>query len=124
MRILFALLLLCLYAAPAGAIVGGGSPPAEIISRSIVTIIGSRGTFCSGALIAPEVVLTAAHCVLPGAEYKVIIPGDNPPRLLEGRRTLSHPQFNVQSILAHLASADVALVQLVAPPRSKAPAVL
>jgi hypothetical protein len=125
MRILFSVLALCLFATPAEAIVGGGPAPAEVISRSIVTIIGSRGTFCSGGLIAPDIVLTAAHCVLPGADYKVIVPGDNPPRLLEVRRTLSHPQFNVQAILAHRASADVALVQLVAPlPRSKTPAVL
>src|SRR5437868_6981832 len=125
MRILFCLLALCLLTAPARAIVVGGSAPAEVIGRSIVTIIGSRGTFCSGGLITPDVILTAAHCVLPGADYKVIIPGDNPPRLLEVKRTISHPQFNVQAILAHRASADVALVQLAAPlPRSKTPALL
>ena len=51
--------------------------------------------------------------------------GDNPPRLLEVKRTLSHPQFNVQAILAHRASADVALVQLAAPlRRSKTSALL
>ena len=59
--------------------------------------------------------LTAAHCVLPGADYKVIIPGETPPRLLDVRRVASHPQFNVQSILAHRASADVALLQLAGP---------
>ena len=69
--------------------------------------------------------LTAAHCVLPGAEYKVILPGETPPRLLDVRRMASHPQFNVAGILAHRASADVALLQLAAPlPASKAPAPL
>jgi secreted trypsin-like serine protease len=125
MRIVLSLIALCLFATPAETIVGGGSAPAAVISRSIVTIIGSRGTFCTGGLIAPDIVLTAAHCVLPGADYKVIVPGDNPLRLLEVKRTLSHPQFNVQAILAHRASADVALVQLAAPlPRSKTSAVL
>src|SRR3954454_5829496 len=105
-RLLLALGL-TLLTHPASAIVGGGSAPAENISRAIVTIIGSRGSFCSGSLIAQDLVLTAAHCVLPGAEYKVILPGETPPRLLDIRRTASHPQFNVQSLMAHRASADV-----------------
>jgi secreted trypsin-like serine protease len=110
---------------PAAAIVGGGGAPAEAIARSVVTIIGSRGTFCSGSVIAQDLVLTAAHCVMPGAEYKIIIPGETPPRLLDVRRVASHPQFNVASILAHRASADVALLQLAAPlPATKAPAPL
>src|SRR4051794_41183326 len=118
-------LTLTLSASPASAIVDGGGGPAENIARAVVTIIGSRGTFCSGTMIAQDIVLTAAHCVLPGADYKVIIPGEKPARLLEVRRTLSHPQFNMQAILAHRASADVALVQLAAPlPQSKTPALL
>ena len=118
-------LAFALIATPAGAIVGGGGAPAETIARAVVTIISSRGSFCSGSLIAQDLVLTAAHCVLPGAEYKVIIPGETPPRLLDIRRMASHPQFNVQNILAHRASADVALLQLLAPlPAAKAPAPL
>jgi secreted trypsin-like serine protease len=106
---------LTLVAPPASAIVGGGGAPAEGIARSVVTIIGSRGTFCSGSLIAQDLVLTAAHCVMPGADYKIIIPGETPPRLLDVRRVAQHPQFIVQNILAHRASADVALLQLTAP---------
>jgi secreted trypsin-like serine protease len=114
-----------LIAHPASAIVGGGGLPAENISRAVVTIIGSRGSFCTGSLIARDLVLTAAHCVLPGADYKVILPGETPPRLLDVRRVAQHPQFNVQNILAHRASADVALLQLAAPlPPAKAPAAL
>jgi hypothetical protein len=119
------LILALALATPASAMVGGGGAPAEPIARAVVTIIGSRGTFCTGSLIAQDLVLSAAHCVMPGADYKVIIPGETPPRLLDVRRTASHPQFNVAGILAHRASADVALLQLAAPlPQTKAPAPL
>jgi hypothetical protein len=118
-------LAVALLVHPAAAIVGGGGAPAENISRAVVTIIGSRGSFCTGSLIAQDLVLTAAHCVLPGAEYKVILPGETPPRLNDVKRVASHPQFNGAAILAHRASADVALLQLAAPlPASKAPAPL
>jgi secreted trypsin-like serine protease len=119
------ILAFALLATPATAIVGGGGAASEQIARAVVTIIGSRGTFCSGTAIAQDIVLTAAHCVLPGADYKIIIPGETPPRLLDVRRVAQHPQFNVQNILAHRASADVALLQLAAPlPANKMPAPL
>jgi hypothetical protein len=118
-------LILALITHPAAAIVGGGGAPSEDIARAVVTIIGSRGSFCTGSLIAQDLVLTAAHCVSPGADYKLILPGEPPPRLLDVRRIASHPQFNVTAIQAHRASADVALLQLAEPlPASKTPAPL
>jgi secreted trypsin-like serine protease len=125
MRIFLSALVFCLFTVAASAIVGGGSAPADSIARSVVTIIGSHGTFCTGSLIAQDLVLTAAHCVMPGADYKIIIPGETPPRLLDVRRIAVHPQFNVQGILDHRASADVALLQLASPVApSKAPSPL
>src|SRR5439155_413365 len=59
--------LALLLSVPAHAIVGGGAPSTEGVARSVVTIVGSRGNFCTGALIAPKLVLSAAHCVQPGA---------------------------------------------------------
>src|SRR5215510_7745310 len=48
-----------LLAMPAQAIVGGGTPSTDGVARSIVTIVGSRGNFCTGSLLAPKIVLTA-----------------------------------------------------------------
>ena len=114
-----------LLAAPAGAIVGGGVPSAEGIGRSVVTIVGSRGNFCTGALIAPRLVLTAAHCVQPGAVYKIVEYGaDGQPQLQDVNSVAIHPAFNMQAMTAHRATADVALLQLEAPPKGKNAAVL
>jgi Trypsin len=79
--------LALLLSAPAGAIVGGGVPSAEGVGRAVVTIVGSRGNFCTGALIAPRLVLTAAHCVQPGAVYKIVEYGETSSRSCEMSKT-------------------------------------
>ena len=110
---------------PAAAIVGGAPATDATLARSVVTIVGSRGNFCSGALIAPDLVLSAAHCVSPDATYKIVSYDDKrQPKLLDVRRVALHPRFNAQGILAHRASADVALLQLAQPMSAKAPAPL
>jgi len=107
-----------LLAVPAHAIVGGAAPSTDGIGRSIVTIVGSRGNFCSGALIAPTLVLTVAHCVQPGAEYKIVEYGaDRQPQLQDVTKVATHPQFVMQAMPAHRATADVALLQLKSPAR-------
>jgi hypothetical protein len=112
-----------LVSAPADAIVGGGVPSAEGIGRSVVTIVGSRGNFCTGALIAPRLVLTAAHCVQPGAIYKIVEYGaDRQPLLQDVKSIAIHPSFSMQAITAHRATADVALLQLESPPKAKSAA--
>ena len=114
-----------LLATPADAIVGGGTPQADGVARAVVTIVGSRGNFCTGSLIAPKLVLTVAHCVQPGADYKIVEYGaDHKPELRDVKRVAVHPGFHMQTMLAHRATADVALLQLVSPAKGKTPAVL
>jgi secreted trypsin-like serine protease len=120
MRVVLAVsVLLSVSLASASAMVGGASEDGA--GRSVVTIVGSRGTFCSGALIAPDLVLSAAHCIAPGTAYKLVLyDAQRQPLLLDVKHVTTHPQFNAQSILAHRASADVALLQLAKPiPKSK-----
>src|SRR3979490_1357482 len=112
--------LALLVPAPAGAIVGGGVPSAEGIGRSVVTIVGSRGNFCTGALIAPRLVLTAAHFVQPGLASKIVGYGaGKQPPLQDVQNVATHPAFNMEAMTAHRATADVALLQLEIPPKGK-----
>lgn len=104
------------FATPVHAIVGGAAPAADGIGRSVVTIVGSRGNSCSGTLIAPDLVLSVAHCVGPGATYKIVeYGGDRQPRLRDVRRVATHPGFDMKTMLAHRATADVSLLQLETP---------
>lgn len=105
-----------LVAPPALAMVGDAPAGDGAIARSVVTIVGSRGNFCSGALIAPDIVLTAAHCVQPGADYKIVrYDAQRQPLLMSIRRVIIHPQFTMAAIAQNRASADVALLQLAEP---------
>lgn len=107
--------LFCLLAAlPASAMVGGA--PAVSGSHAAVLIVGSHGTSCTGAAIARDLILTAAHCALPGSDYKLVeFDAQHRPSLRDVTRVERHPQFSLQSLLGHRATADVALLKLAAP---------
>ena len=110
---------------PAYAIVGSAAPAPDAIGRSIVTIVGSRGNFCTGSLIAPSLVLTVAHCVQPGADYKIVqVDADKKPQLQDVKTVAIHPGFRMEAMLAHRATADVALLRLDGSARGKMPAPL
>lgn len=109
---------------PSHAMTGGASTPTATVGGSVVTVVGSRGNVCTGSLIAPNIVLTAGHCIAPNTSYRVVDSTTQPPRLIAISKVTTHPQFNMQMMLAHRATADVALLLLPAPMPKKAPAML
>jgi hypothetical protein len=105
-----------LIAPGAPAMVGGAPPAPAEFGRSIVMILGSGGTACTATAIGRDLLLTAAHCVQPGADYKLLgsEPGQ-PPVLKTIVRIERHPQFAMTRLFNHLATADVALIKLAEP---------
>lgn len=101
---------------PAAAMVGGASPAAAGVGRSVVMILGSYGTACTATAIASDLLLTAAHCVQPGADYKLVDSSQGrEPVLKDIARIERDPQFDLKRLFAHLATADVALIKLAEP---------
>src|SRR5258707_13544325 len=114
-----AALALCLAVAPmaglAFAMVGGAPPDDHAMRRHVVLLVASRGNSCSGVAIARDLVLTAAHCVPPGADYKLVIfDAAHQPQLNDITTVTRHPQFDLKVLLAHRATADLALLKLAA----------
>ena len=86
---------------PAAAMVGGAQPTNEGAGRAVVMLTGSRGTFCSGVALARDLVLTAAHCVLPGADYKLVeFDAARQPVLKDIADIARHPDFDVNAVSA------------------------
>jgi trypsin len=106
----------------ASAMVGGAAPAADTVGRSIVMILGSYGTACTATAIGHDLLLTAAHCVQPGADYKLV--GSQPgqePVLKDIARIERDPQFDLKRLFGHLATADIALVKLAEPLPARIP---
>src|SRR4029078_3942247 len=70
-RALSALAWLALSAAPSSGMVGGALPADQTVARHVVLIIGGNNV-CTGVAVAPDLVLTAAHCVLANGRYRFV----------------------------------------------------
>ena len=115
-RIAIVVICTCALAPPLSALVGGAPPTSEGAGRAVVMLTGSHGTFCSGVALARDLVLTAAHCVLPGASYKLVeFDTGRQPALKDLALIARHPDFDVNAALRHRVTADVALIKLAVP---------
>jgi secreted trypsin-like serine protease len=117
MRLAASLLALLLFSAPAPAMVGNAlQAGAEDGARHAVLIVSSRGSSCTGTAVGRDLVLTAAHCVLHGADYKIVeYDAARRPALKDVAQIVRHPQFSLASLNAQRATADVALLKLADP---------
>ncbi|MFG1295045.1 S1 family peptidase [Xanthobacter variabilis] len=99
---------------PARAMVGG-APADPTLEAHAAMVVSTRGAVCTGTVLAPDLLLTAAHCVEPQADYAVAIVGEGPPRLIPAARVEVHPRFNADQFRTRRPTPDLALVKLASP---------
>ncbi|MCJ2090835.1 trypsin-like serine protease [Methylobacterium sp. E-005] len=103
--------------APAAAVINGATTRDPDGARSfVVRIESTEGEICSGTLIAPDLVLSAAHCVMRPAGYSVI----GVDRAFRQRRaqviaTTMHPDFVPGTTPEEQPGVDLALLKLERP---------
>jgi hypothetical protein len=83
---------------------------------SVVEIDSSSGELCSGALIAPDLILTAAHCVLQRAAYRVVVTDDRGRRMaVKAVAAALHPAFVPGTTPRTQPGTDLAIIKLSQP---------
>jgi len=103
-------LLIC---APAFAVTGNAPPATGWAARSIVMLTDDRGDLCTGTALTRDLVLTAAHCVMRPANYRI---KDFPTGGTIAVRSIArHPGYDHASYTASRATVDIALLKLAAP---------
>jgi hypothetical protein len=100
--------------APAHAINGGQSASAEIAAQTAL-IVSTRGSICSAAVIARNLLLTAGHCVGPKADYAVSIDDGLGPRIVPITDIKLHPKYDPQQFEKLKPSPDMAIVKISEP---------
>jgi hypothetical protein len=103
-------------AAPAHAVVGGVEHDGPL-ARSSVMVLSSKGGVCSAVVVAPDAVLTAAHCVTGASEHRVHFrdAASGEPVLIEPAAKAVHPGYDAKAIEGRRRSIDLALLRLPAP---------
>jgi secreted trypsin-like serine protease len=109
--------LTLISAAPANAVVRGEvARDPNGVRTSVVRVESSTGELCSGAIIAPDLVLTAAHCVVERASYRIVaVNRAFRPIALRAIAAAMHPAFVSGTTPRTQPGVDLAILKLEQP---------
>ena len=113
MRPALAALAFLTLSAPALAVTGNAPPASGLAARAIVMLTDEKEDLCTATALAPDLVLTAAHCV--SGRLKRAVKVYQTGQTIAVAHAAQPPRFNFATYLASRATADVALVKLAAP---------
>jgi hypothetical protein len=108
----------CAMASPALSIVGPASEDQSFAAHVVMVLKRSvgRAGFCTGVVVAPRAVLTAAHCVTAVKDMRVHYrDGAGQPVLIDVEAVAVHPGFRADALTKRVVSLDLALVRTQTP---------
>ncbi|MGO4572811.1 S1 family peptidase [Microvirga sp. 2TAF3] len=111
---IISLVTLTLLSVPAQAIVQGAvTRDPNGLRRSVVAIENSNGELCSGVLVTQDLVLTAAHCLMDKASYRVMaVNRAFRPQGLNVVAVVVHPAFVAGTTPRTQPGVDLAMLKL------------
>ena len=111
-----------LAAWPAPALVGR-SVRDDAFADHVVMVLNrgvGRAGFCTGVVLTPRVVLTAAHCAVAADNMRVHYRDETgAPQLVEIQAVALHPSFHADAVAKRIVSIDLAMVRMKAPLASR-----
>jgi secreted trypsin-like serine protease len=111
---LFGFSFLALSITPSHAINGGVSAPSDLAAQTAM-IVSTRGSYCTGTVIARDLLITAAHCVQPASNYAVSIESGDSTRMVQVARIVLHPKYDPNQFETRRPSPDMAILKLSEP---------
>jgi secreted trypsin-like serine protease len=115
---LFLTVLVAMTSGPAFALVGASAPGGALASAVVMVLnrwAGGAG-FCSGIVIARDVILTAAHCTAAPRDMRIHFRDESgKPVLMDIEASAVHPLYRAEAQKTRQRSIDLALLRTALP---------
>jgi hypothetical protein len=119
---LLVVVLCSTFQMPAIALVGGAQLAQDDVARQVVVIRDVHGRHCTGTVLARDIVVTAAHCILDTTG--LLVSGGSGAESHGVIAVVTHPRYDARSFARSQAAVDLAILKLRAPLSGAKPVVI